>query len=89
MPTKVLIIHPSHGYEQGFSLLDPDTGEVLATHFCSNHRFAKHDLHDRRDERLAEWETRYGMKTEAKKIEQTDYVWEEVYKKNQALKPKK
>ena len=85
---KTLIIYPeSTTYQNSaFYILDPETGECLASHLCSHAGFAKGDLHDTRQERLEEWEKKYGEKTEAKFIDETDYDWEEIYKKNQLLK---
>tara|TARA_R110000850_G_scaffold34024_2_gene92266 strand:- start:6090 stop:6350 length:261 start_codon:yes stop_codon:yes gene_type:complete len=82
---KTLIIYPNEGYNTGFTILDPETGEGLASHFCSHQGFAKYDLHDGRPERLEEWKETFGDDTEAKFIGETDYNWEEIYKKNQEL----
>lgn len=86
---KLLVIYPDSKTNQdsGFHLLDPETGEHLASHFCSGAWFAKSDLHDSRKERLEEWKKKYGMETEAKFIDETEYDWDEIYKKNQALRP--
>ena len=85
---KTLVIYPGTDCQQdaGFYIFDPETGECLASHFCSGCWFAKGDLHDNRLERLKEWEAKYGMKTEAKFVEETEYTWTEIYKKNQELK---
>lgn len=87
---KTLVIYPGSNIynDSGFSLLDPETGIVLAQHFCSGSGFAKADLHDKRPERLEKWEKEFGEKTEAKFIDETDYNWDEIYKKNQDLKVK-
>ena len=87
---KTLVIYPGSDVQKDspFHILDPDTGECLASHFCSHSGFAKSDLHDGRPERLIEWEKEFGQKTEAKFIDETEYDWEEIYKKNQSLKPK-
>lgn len=87
MNIKTLVIYPNTGYDTGFYILDPETGEALASHFCSHQGFAKSDLHDGRPERLKKWEEKYGMKTEAKFVNETDYNWDEIYKLNQKLKP--
>jgi len=88
---KTLIIYPGANIEQDsvFYILDPETGECLASHFCSHSGFAKGDLHDHREERLKEWKKKFGDDTEAKFVEETDYVWEDIYKKNQQLKEEK
>lgn len=85
---KTLVIYPgkSVDHDSPFHILDPETGECLASHFCSGSWYAKSDLHDGRPERKKEWQEKYGMETEAKFIEETDYIWEEVYTKNQSLK---
>ena len=85
---KTLVIYPESTFHQdsAFYILDPETGEVLASHFCSGAGFAKHDLHDARQERKDKWKEQFGMETEAKFIDETDYKWDEVYAKNQALK---
>lgn len=87
---KTLIIYPeSITYRDSpFYILDPDTGECLASHFCSHSGFAKGDLHDTREERLKEWKEKYNDDTEAKFIDETDYNWNEIYEKNQKLKEK-
>ena len=90
MSKKTLIIYPKSTVykDSSFYLLDPDTGEVLATHFCSGAEWAKYDLHDARPQRLEEWRNKFGKETEAKFIDETDYNWEEIYAKNQASKDK-
>ena len=87
---KTLIIYPGSNVEHdsAFYILDPETGEALASHYCSHSAFAKGDLHDNRVERLEKWENKFGEKTEAKFIDETDYNWDEVYAKNQELKSK-
>lgn len=83
---KTLVIYPnSTTGESGFYLFDPETGEALASHLCSHAGFAPGDLHDHRQERLDEWKEKYGMETECKFIDETDYDWDEIYKKNQEL----
>ena len=84
---KTLVIYPNSKTQKdsGFFLLDPDTGECLAQHYCSGAVFAKGDLHDDRKDRLEEWEQKYGQKTEAKFIDETDFNWDEIYNKNLAL----
>jgi len=87
---KILVIYPESTVHEdsGFAIFDPETGECLATHYCSGSHYAKSDLHDSRQNRLEEWEKKYGEKTEAKFIDETDYTWKEILDKNQALKPK-
>lgn len=85
---KTLIIYPDSEthYDAVFHLLDPDTGEHLASHFCSGAGFARSDLHNGRPERLKAWEEKFGDKTEAKFIDETSLSWDEIYSKNQKLK---
>lgn len=87
---KTLVIYPGSDIHKDspFYILDPDTGECLASHFCSGSSWAKGDLHDRRPERLKEWKDKYGQETEAKFIDKTKYNWDEIYKKNQELAKK-
>lgn len=44
----------------GVYYLMTETGECLATHFCSNKYFAKYDLYERRPERIKEFTERFG-----------------------------
>lgn len=88
---KTLVIYPDYTsglIDSVFYLLDPDTGEVLASHICSCAAFAPNDLHNDRPERLKMWEEKFGEKTEAKFISKTNYNWDEIYAKNQQLKTK-
>lgn len=87
---KTLVIYPeSNVYRDSpFYILDPETGECLASHYCSGAGYAKSDLHDGRPERLKKWKEKYGQDTEAKFIDQSDYKWDEVYEKNQKLREK-
>ena len=86
MEKKILVIYPQSTahIDACFYILDPDTGEVLATHLCSGAEWAKKDLHDGRPQRLEKWRNKFGKDTEAKFIDETDYNWEEIYAKNQA-----
>ena len=89
MEKKILVIYPQSTFHRDtvFYILDPDTGEVLARHFCSGAEWAKNDLHDGRPNRLAKWKEKFGEETEAKFIDETSYNWDEIYQKNQSLKP--
>lgn len=88
---KTLVIYPGSNVktDSPFYIFDPETGDCLASHFCSHSGYAKGDLHDNRPDRLAEWEKEFGQKTEAKFIDETSYNWDEIYQKNQSLKPQK
>jgi hypothetical protein len=85
---KTLVIFPKSDVhsDSPFYLIDPETGEGLASHFCSGAWFAKGDLHDTRKDRLEKWKEKYGEKTEAKFIDETDYNWEEILEKNKNFK---
>lgn len=85
---KTLVIIPGSNVDRDcvFAIADPETGEGLASHFCSSAYFAKSDLHDGRPERLKEWEKKFGEKTEAKFIDETDYNIDEVIEKNKNFK---
>lgn|SRR4030042_294921 len=85
---KILVIYLGSYIhtDSAFYILDPDTGECLASHYCSGSRFAKGDLHDHRQNRLNEWKIKYKKTTMAKFIDETSYDWEEIYSKNQKLK---
>lgn len=64
MNEKILVIYPSSKtmHDSIFYLFDPETGECLASHFCSHALYAPGDLHDNRPERLIEWEEKYKNK---------------------------
>ena len=57
MEKKILVIYPQSTVHRDtcFYILDPDTGEVLASHLCSGAEWAKSDLHDNRPQRLEKW----------------------------------
>lgn len=80
---KTLVVYPGpHIYKDTvFYLLDPDTGECLASHLCSSSSFAKRDLHDMRFERIEKWQERFRDKTEAKFINETNYSLDEIIEK--------
>ena len=84
---KTLVIYPGStvNHDSVFYILDPETGECLASHLCSHSGFAKSDLHNGRPERLQKWELKYGQKTEAKFIDETDYDFDKIYELNQKL----
>jgi len=56
---KLYIIGPKDRGEGAYALI-ADDGEFLASHFCSHYGYAKGDLHDRREERKAQWKERFG-----------------------------
>ena len=57
---KTLYVIPSSGRERAFYLVDIDTNQVIASHFCSGEYFAKSDLLDKREERKAQLEAHYN-----------------------------
>lgn len=81
---KTLIIYPGSktNRDSVFYLMDPETGECLASHLCSNAGYAKGDLLTQRTERKQEIEKAYGEEVECKFIDETDYNWEEIYRLN-------
>lgn len=87
---KTLIIYPDSktDYDSCFYLIDPETGEELASHYCSGASFARGDLHNNRPERRLELKKKYGVETEAKFINETNYDWNEICSKNKKLKSK-
>ena len=85
---KTLVIYPTSGLDRAFYLLDPETGEGLAQHFCSCSSYAKGDLLDNRPERKKAFKEKYNQEVEAKFINETDYKWEDILKKNKALQKK-
>lgn len=66
-----------------FSILVAETGEFLASHFCSNYEFAYGDLYDNRPERKQEWTKKFG-ELEVKYIDDTDITEDELLKRNKA-----
>lgn len=56
---KTLIIYPDTG-NTVYTLLDPETGECLAQHMCSDSVFAMGDLCMRWPERIIAWGERFG-----------------------------
>lgn len=79
----LLVISPGSDVYQDsvFNILVAETGESLASHFCSHAGWAKSDLYAGRPERIKEWEKRFG-KIEVKFINETDVSEEELVKRN-------
>jgi hypothetical protein len=82
--STLLVIDPGRkNYEEGvFDILVAETGEHLASHFCSNYSFAYGDLYGNRPERIKEWTERFG-ELEVKFIDETDITVEELVARNQ------
>lgn len=79
----LLVIVPGRDVQRDrvFNLLVAETGEHLASHLCSCAGFAKSDLYSGRQERIDEWEKRFG-EVEVKYIHETDVVEEDLIKRN-------
>jgi hypothetical protein len=60
-----------------------ETGEHLASHFCSNWTFAWGDLYANRKERIEEWTKRFG-EFEVKYIDDSGLTQEELLKRNKS-----
>lgn len=66
-----------------FNILVAETGEHLASHFCSHSGFAYNDLYGTRTKRKEEWANRFG-ELEVKFIDETDITEDELVKRNKA-----
>jgi len=64
-----------------FNLLVAETGEHLASHFCSHHAFAKNDLYEARPERIKKFKRRFG-EVEVKYIDETNISLEQLVELN-------
>ena len=84
---KTLIIYPNSGSNTVFYLLDPETGEGLASHFCSDKSFAYNDLYGTRPERIKEFKERFG-EVKVKFLRYTKYSFEDILKKNKKFSKK-
>jgi hypothetical protein len=60
-----------------------ETGEGLASHFCSNAGFAKGDLEGRRPERQKKWREQFGEYQVMFLSEQTEITEEELLRRNE------
>ena len=60
-----------------------DDGELLNSWVCSGAGFAKHDLHDRHPEKIAEWRARFGDYA-VRSIGQDDMTDDELTARNHA-----
>lgn len=79
----LLVITPGKNVDHDavFNLLVAETGEHLASHFCSHWCFAMSDLYSGRPERIAKWAERFG-EMEVKFIEDADLTVEELLSRN-------
>lgn len=71
--TLLVIVPESHNDVQDciYTLVNSETGEGLASHWCSNSAFAKADLYFNRPERIKKYSERFG-EVEVKFIDDTD-----------------
>lgn len=81
-----LIIVPGRDFEHDrfgceFSILNAETGEHLASHFCSGWGFAYGDLYGNRPERQLDWKERFGD-IDVKFIDEIDLSEEELLRRN-------
>ena len=89
---KTLIIYPgSNTYTDAlFYLIDPDNGEILDYHICSNAGFAKNDLYDYHGNLKETLKKEYNDTIEVKFIDETSYNINEIWEKyNQFKKEQK
>ena len=79
----ILVIDPDSQtrHDSVFHLLVMETGEHLASHWCSHAGFAPGDLYYDRPERIKEWEKRFG-EIEVKFIDEVDITSDELIERN-------
>ena len=79
----ILVIDPGSQtrHDSVFHLLVMETGEHLASHWCSHAGFAPGDLCYDRPERMKEWKNRFGD-FEVKFIDEVNITREELVKRN-------
>lgn len=63
---KTLYVIPSKGNNCSFYLCDLESGEVLASHFCSHELFAKGDLYENKPERQEKFTEKYNSEIKVK-----------------------
>lgn len=81
MKTLLVIVPGRNGGEGGYGILVAETGEHLASHFCSHGGFAMGDLYSGRPERIKKWTERFG-ELEVKFLEDTDLSNDELHRRN-------
>lgn len=87
MKKTLLVISPGTDFTEygemglAMTLLVAETGEVLASHFCSEPGYGMGDLYLNRPERTKEYATRFG-EVEVKYINQTNITEEELRRRN-------
>lgn len=77
----LLVIAPSKGINCPFNIFVAETGEHLASHFCSHEGYAYGDLYATREERKEEWTKRFG-KLDVKFINETGITEEQLQIRN-------
>lgn len=79
----LLVIVPGQDVQRDavFNILVAETGEHLASHFCSCAGFAYGDLYAHRPERIEEWTKRFG-ELDVKYIDETDISEEQLLERN-------
>lgn len=79
----LLVIAPGQDVQRDavFNILVAETGEHLASHFCSCAGFAYGDLYANRPERIKDWMERFG-ELDVKYIDQTDISEKELVERN-------
>ena len=79
----VLVIVPGKQQttDSAFYILVAETGEALASHYCSSAGFAFGDLYDHRPERKKEWGKRFGSVI-VKYIDETDITEKQILERN-------
>lgn len=79
----LLVIFPGQDVQTDavFNILVAETGEHLASHFCSCAAYAYGDLYANRPERIEKWTKQFG-EFEVKFIDQTDITKEQLFERN-------
>jgi len=80
----LLVIVPGKNTPYGdcvYYILIAETGETLASHFCSGPGFAYGDLYSNRPERIKEWEGKLGS-IKVKYIDETDISIDQIKERN-------
>lgn len=84
MEKTLLVITPGHEQmtDSPFHLLVAETGQHLASHFCSNWTYAKNDLYGARPERQEKYKELFG-EVEIRFLDETDITIEELKRRNE------
>lgn len=76
---KTLYIIPSTGRNTGFYLVDIESYQIIASHFCSNEHFAKNDLLNKRTERKKALENHYHTEVQCKFFNEQSEINENIF----------